>query len=98
MPCSGLVTNPMSARTPTAAHRSGSVIQERGGVDRLNGGVPATQVPEWVGHSVAVLLRVTPSASPARARPLASRLLVPSASDDLARALFVPWRARSSLS
>jgi len=56
----------MSARTPTAAHRSGSVIQERGGVDRLNGGVPATQVPEWVGHSVAVLLRVTPSASPAQ--------------------------------
>jgi integrase len=24
----------------------------------LNGGVPATQVAEWAGHSVAVLLRV----------------------------------------
>ncbi len=24
----------------------------------LNGGIPATQVAEWAGHSVAVLLRV----------------------------------------
>ena len=34
----------------------------------LNAGVPPTQVAEWAGHSVMVLLRGTPNASRAKKR------------------------------